>query len=113
MHELALARSLADLVEEEACRAGAARVRLVRVALGALGHVTPEAMRFCFDAATRGTRAEGAAFDIVIVPGQGRCESCGRAVRLAERFAPCPECGGERVRMTAGDELRLIEMEVE
>ena len=113
MHELALARSLADLVEDEACRACAVRVTRVRLALGALGHVAPEAMRFCFDAATRGTRAEGAAFDVVIVPGAGRCESCGHTVKLAERFAACPDCGGEHVRMTAGDELRLIEMEVE
>ncbi len=113
MHELALARSLAELVENEARQAGAARVMRVRLALGALAHVGPEAMRFCFEAAVRGTRAEGAGFDIVMIPGAGRCESCGQTVPLPERLAPCPECGGARVRMTAGDELRLIEMEVE
>ena len=38
---------------------------------------------------------------------------CGKTVPLAERFGPCPECGGFRVRMTAGDEMRVREIEVD
>ena len=37
----------------------------------------------------------------------------GRTVPLEERFAACPLCGSAPVRMTAGDELRVAEMEVE
>lgn len=112
MHELSLARGLVALAEDEARKAGAKRVTRLRLAVGALGHVTPEAMRFCFDAAASGSMVEGAALAIDIVPGAGRCRDCGRTVALAARFDPCPACGGF-VRMTAGDELRLTELEVE
>ncbi len=34
-------------------------------------------------------------------------------VALAERFGPSPDCGGHRVQLTAGDEMRVKELEVE
>lgn len=113
MHEMSLAEGLIELVEEEARKAGAGRVKVVRLALGALGHVEAEAMRFCFDAVSRGTSAEGAELDIVTVPGAGWCLDCGKTVPLTERFGACPECGQYHVQMTAGDDLRLAELEVE
>jgi len=39
-------------------------------------------------------------------------EDCGKTVALVERFSACPECGGFRVQMTAGDELKVREMEI-
>ena len=105
--------SLVELVEEEARRNGAARVRLVRLELGALGHVEPEAMRFCFDAATRGTLAEGAELDIVTLPGEGWCLDCGQSIALSERYGACPLCGQFHVQITKGDDLRLKELEID
>jgi hydrogenase nickel incorporation protein HypA/HybF len=113
MHEMALAEGLIELVEEEARKAHATRVTVVRLSLGALGHAEPEAIRFCFDAISRGTLAEGAALAIDIVPGAGWCLDCARTVPLTERFGACPDCGQYHVQMTAGDELRLSELEVE
>jgi hydrogenase nickel incorporation protein HypA/HybF len=113
MHEMALAESLVELVEEEARRAEARRVKVVRLALGAIGHVEPEAIRFCFDAVSRGTMAEGATLAIDLVPGAGWCLDCGKTVPLAERFGACPDCGLHHVQMTQGDDLRLSELEVE
>lgn len=113
MHEMALCMSLAELVEEEARRNGAARVRTVRLEVGALAHVEPEALRFCFDAVTRGTLAEAAALDIILVPGEGWCLDCGQGVPLKERFGACPLCGRHHVQMTQGDDLRLKELEIE
>jgi hydrogenase nickel incorporation protein HypA/HybF len=113
MHEMSLAEGLVELVEEEARKAGAGRVMVVRLALRALGHVEADAMRFCFDAVSRGTLAEGAKLDIVIVPGEGWCLDCGKSVRLTERMGACPECGQYHVQMTAGADLRLVELEVE
>ncbi|MFO1147551.1 MAG: hydrogenase maturation nickel metallochaperone HypA [Alsobacter sp.] len=113
MHEMALAEGLIDLVEEEGRKAQARRVTVVRLSLGALGHVEPEAIRFCFDAVSRGTLAEGATLAIDIVPGAGWCLDCARTVPLSERFGACPDCGQHHVQMTAGDELRLSELEVE
>jgi hydrogenase nickel incorporation protein HypA/HybF len=113
MHEMALAESLIQLVEEEGRKQGFTRVRVVRLEVGAFGAVEPEALRFCFDAVTRGSIAEDAALDIVALPGAGWCLDCARTVAIAERFGACPECGGFHVQMSAGEELRLKELEVE
>jgi hydrogenase nickel incorporation protein HypA/HybF len=113
MHEMALTESIVDILSEEARRQGFGRVRVVRLEIGALAHVEPAALSFCFDAVARGTVAEGAALDIIRAPGEGWCLDCGKTVPLTERFGACPDCGGRRVQMTAGDELRIQELEVD
>ena len=112
MHEVSLIESIVDLVAAERQKQAFTRVRMIRLAVGALGHAEPDALRFCFDAVTSGTIADGAALEIEIVPGAGWCAVCQRTIPIEERFAACPACDGP-LRMTAGDELRLAELEVE
>jgi hydrogenase nickel incorporation protein HypA/HybF len=113
MHELALTESLVDLIEGEGRKRGFSRVRVVRLEIGALGGVDPEAMRFCFDAVSKGTLIDGANLDIEVTPGEGWCLDCAKTVEMYERFGVCPECGCGHVQVTAGDDLRLKELEVE
>ncbi len=113
MHEVSLIESVVALVEDERRKQAFSRVRMIRLKVGALGHAEPDALRFCFDAVTRGTIADGARLEIETVPGEGRCSACRQLVPLEDRFAACPVCGSAQVRMTAGDELRLAELEVE
>jgi hydrogenase nickel incorporation protein HypA/HybF len=113
MHEMSIAESLVDLIGDEARREGFAGVKRVRLKLGALGHVEPAALLFCFDVVARGTVAEGARLDMETVPGAGWCPRCGKSVAITQRYDLCPACGRSHVVMTAGDELRLAELEVE
>jgi hydrogenase nickel incorporation protein HypA/HybF len=113
MHEMSLIESIVALVEDERRKQQFSRVRTIRLTVGVLGHAEPEALRFCFDAVTRGTIADGARLEIEQVLGEGWCSSCRRTVSLRERFAACPLCGDTEVTMTAGGELRLSELEVE
>lgn len=110
---MSLTESLIGLVEDEAKKGEFTKVKIVRLEVGALSHVSPDALLFCFDAVSRGTIAEGAQLDIITLPGQGWCMDCSKTVALSERFGACPECGNYHVQMTAGDELRLHELEVE
>ncbi len=113
MHEMSIAESLVELIEEEGRSRGFSRVKQIRVKIGALSHVEPDALRFCFDAVSYGTVAGGAHLKLETVAAAGWCSACGRTVSIAERYDICPECGQGHVRMTAGDELRLAELEVE
>ncbi len=112
MHEMALTESIVEIAVEAARQQGALRVTRVFVEVGALSCVEPEAMQFCFSAVAAGTLAEGAALEIERIPGAGWCADCDKPVPLAERFGLCPDCGGLSVRMTAGEELRVREMEI-
>lgn len=113
MHEMSLTESIVDIAVEAAQKEGARRVTRVVVEVGQLSHVEPEALAFCFAAVSRGTLAEGAKLEVARVAGAGFCPDCGKTVALAERFDPCPDCGGFRVQMTAGDELKVREMEID
>lgn len=113
MHELALAQGIVDVIREQAASGGFSRVKSVRLAIGALSHVEPEAIEFGFDAVSRGTIAEGAALLIDRPPGTAWCLDCSATVAIAGRADPCPGCGGFRLVVTGGEDLRVQELEVE
>ena len=113
MHELALTRSLVEIVLDEARQRGFHRVLVVRVRLGALSHVSPEALEFCFAAVTQDTCAADARLEIVRTPAQAWCADCGETVPVVDRLQPCVTCGGYHLSQFSGDELRLQELEVE
>lgn len=113
MHEMSLTENVIDILAEEGRKQGFARVRRVWLEVGVFSHVEPEALRFCFDVAARGTLAEGAGLEIVVAPGEGLCRDCAGRTPLTERFGACVHCGGRRVAMTRGAELRVKELEVE
>ncbi len=112
MHELSLSRSMIGIIESEAATHGFGRVSKVRLEIGALSCVAPEALSFCFDAATRGTVAEGADLEILTVPGSAWCRDCDTAVPIGQLGEPCPRCDGYSLRIQAGDEIRIKDLEV-
>jgi hydrogenase nickel incorporation protein HypA/HybF len=109
---MALAESMLQIVEDAARKNGAARVTAVRLELGALSHVEREALAFCFDAVTKGGVANGATLEIDATPGAAWCVPCGERVPLAQLGDPCPHCGGWRLTVVAGEEMRVKEIEV-
>ena len=113
MHEMSLAEGVLQLVEDTARREGARRVKTVALEIGTLASVEVEALRFCFDAVTRGSLAEGAALEIHPVQGAGWCLPCGATVPLEERYGICPRCGSCQVQPTAGTEMRVKEIEID
>ena len=112
MHELALAEGVLGICRDHAGRAGSDRVLSVRLEIGALSHVDPDALAFSFTAVARGTLAEGAELQIDRVPGRGWCHDCGHLVELSALGAPCPDCGGYKLQVSGGDDMRVKEMEV-
>ena len=108
MHELGLAQQVVEIC---AAASGGDRITRIVLEIGRLSAVLPDAMRFCFDAVTEGTVAEGAVLEIVEIPGLGRCRACGRETEVDRPFARC-ECGETDFEWLAGDELRIKAMEV-
>jgi len=85
-------------------------VHSVKVQIGALCAVVPDAMQFCFELATEGTVADGARLDLNVQPGSARCRSCGQSFELHDLILLCMrKC---RRRSVAGRDLRILSMEV-
>lgn len=108
MHELALVE---DILSAAHARAAGARVTRVVLEVGKLSAALPDALRFCFQLATEGTFAEGAALEIVEVPGSGRCLKCGATVEMHAPLAQCA-CGGTDLQWLSGEGLTVTRLEV-
>jgi len=113
MHELALAREIVAIVERAAEGQSVHHIRIIRLELGAFGHVEVSALRFAFLAAAKDTIAEGAELDITRSVGQAWCLDCRITVTLESRLSPCPLCGGVKLDIIGGAEFRVVEMEID
>ncbi len=112
MHELSICASIVDMLETSARQEGFSRVVRVQLEVGCFGGVEKEALQFGFDVSTRGSVAEDAILEILERSGQAWCFDCCRSFCVTRRDADCPECGGARLTVTGGDELRIKELEV-
>src|SRR5574340_333471 len=84
MHELSLAENMLRIIEDAAHEQDFRRVRAVVLEIGRLAAVEPDAMRFCFEAVTSGSIAEGARLEIIESAGQGRCATCHGMAKISD-----------------------------
>ena len=110
MHELGITRNVVSIVSEQA---QGQKVLRVTLDVGRLSGMLPEAIRFCFDVCSQGTPLQGAALHIVEVEGRGLCSTCGAEPVMTMPLGRCPVCREPSLRIVAGTELKIREMEVE
>ena len=108
MHELGLCEDIVAAVEQRAAGRPVARVR---VRVGRLHHVHPEAFDQSFAMAAAGGVADGADAELVLLPVRARCAGCGTEAEADELIAACPSCGSFDLELTGGDELILESLE--
>jgi hydrogenase nickel incorporation protein HypA/HybF len=113
MHELGITRNIVEIAEQHARQQSVSRVTSVRIEIGALSGVIPEAVEFAFEACTQGTLLEDAQLIIDRIAGRGRCDDCGRESEMDRYTFACPYCESFGMRTVQGEELRIIEMEVD
>ena len=60
----------------------------------------------------RGGPAETATLEIESTPGVAWCWDCAGSVALGAGEVACPGCGGHRLEITAGTEMRVHEIDL-
>jgi hydrogenase nickel incorporation protein HypA/HybF len=113
MHEYSIMQSALNQALREARLAGASRVHAIRLRIGVLSGVVPDALRFAFEALTPGTFADGALLMIDEVPARFWCATCRREFVSANLYAECPDCRHPSGELRAGREMELSSMEVD
>ncbi len=108
MHELGITQNIVAIVSE---RAGEQKVCRVKLEIGKLSAIVPDAVRFCFDICAKDTVLEGALLEIDEIDGLGKCNNCGKEMPLSLLAGTC-ECGCRDLKCIAGQELLIKEMEV-
>ena len=109
MHEMGITRNIVSIVAEHA---KSKKVTRVRLEVGKLSAVMPDALLFCFDVVAKGTVLEGAKLEIIEVVGRAKCRNCGAEVELHDLVSACV-CGSRDLNRISGEELNIKEMELE
>lgn len=113
MHEMSIAQSLVDILTEEMARHGAGVLKSVRLHIGQLSAIVPESLSFCFEVITKGTHMEGAKLVMDIIPLKGVCKQCHKDFQIKDYAFVCPHCESTEIETVAGQDLSIVEMEVE
>ena len=113
LHELSLTQNLIEIAEEHARRENATVITSVTIEIGALSGVMPEAVEFAFEACTKKTLAEGATLVIRRIPALGRCQQCSQECAMENLLDGCSACGSYALDILKGQEMALIELEID
>ena len=113
MHELAITKSMLDLVLAEAEKAGAKKVGKISLVIGEMTGVVEDSVRFYFDFLSKGTRAEGAALTVTPVAIRAKCRDCDKPFEAREFNWICPHCDSNNLDIVSGKELSVESIEVD
>ncbi len=114
MHELSIAMSIIELVQEESERRGGLQVSAVHLKLGALSGVVKEALLGSFEIACDDTPFKGARLVVEDVPVLIFCRNCQTQRPIdSMRLFCCAECGTPSAEVIQGKELEVVALEIE
>ncbi len=104
--------SALESASTELRKAGRREIVRLKLRVGVLSGVVPEALRFAFEALKGGTPASGANLEIELMPAVFRCLDCAALPELTEMAFSCPECQGCLVLDHGGNQLELTQLEL-
>jgi hydrogenase nickel incorporation protein HypA/HybF len=111
MHELSLCQAVAGVVKAHAT---GRRVTVVRVRVGALRQVVPDALSFSWTLVRDFEDLADAELELELVPGEVCCRPCGASSELTSRYSvACPACGSPDVEVLHGEEFMVTSIEVD
>lgn len=113
MHELGLAQNTLDLALQTASREGAERITVLRLQVGDLSGVVPEALQFALETIVTDTPAHDARIEIERIPAVCFCADCKAEFPADGYVYHCPHCAAQGCELLRGTEMTLISMEVD
>lgn len=114
MHELSIVSSIVDSVIQSLEKYPGARVKEVRLNVGALAAVVEDSLQFCYGIATEDTPLEGSRLVVKILPVVVHCEACAadEPIESLQSFR-CPRCEEPAGDVRQGRELEIESIEIE
>jgi hydrogenase nickel incorporation protein HypA/HybF len=113
MHEMSIVQGLIAIVKEEMDKSGALRLRSVRIKIGEMSGILPDALRTAFKILTDRDDMNGAHLNIDISALIGYCRGCEKEFKITDYRFTCPECGKEDIEVVSGREMTIVEIEVD
>jgi len=112
MHEFGIMAAALETAAQKTRAAGATQIHRLKLRVGKLSGVVPEALRFAFEALKDQSLAAQAELEIVEVPAGCWCADCAAEFDTAEGRYECPRCHQPSGDLRRGKEMELASLEI-
>lgn len=113
MHEYSIVSALLEQCEQHANENQAIRIAKVVIKIGVLSGVEPTLLTTAFETFKLEGRAKEAELVIDIQPIVIACNQCHTTNEVTERTVICPNCNSFDTKITDGEEMLLMQLELE
>lgn len=113
MHEYSIVQALIDSCEDNAKQNDATKVTKVVVKIGVMSGVEPHLLEVAFDTFKEGTVCSEAQFVMNIQEIKVFCNNCSKESELKKLEYLCPECSSDELKIIDGEEMYLMQLELE
>ena len=112
MHELSVAQSIIEIIQQHVPTSELSRVAAVRLTIGATAGVVPESLEFSFQALTAESLLGHARLEIETIPFRIYCNTCKTTTEDNSGFVVCGTCGSADTKIISGLEMQINEIEI-
>jgi hydrogenase nickel incorporation protein HypA/HybF len=113
MHEMSIAQSILDIVDEYMTKENGRKLMEVAVEVGELVAVVPDSLTFCYEVLVENSPYRESKLSINIIPLTGTCSDCNYSFKIENFEFVCPNCKSSSIAVKGGQELRITHLEVE
>jgi hydrogenase nickel incorporation protein HypA/HybF len=112
MHELSLARDIIDVVHQSVPENEIKFIKQVVIKVGRFSGVVADSLKFSYTAITAGTDMEGSELEIIDIPFELKCNTCGKTTTNDFGMMLCESCGSGDTEILSGSELAVSEVKL-
>ena len=113
MHEMSIAQSILDIVDEYMTNENGRKLLEVAVEVGELTAVVPDSLIFCYESLVDSSPYRDSKIRINVIPLTGTCPDCSKSFKIEKFEFLCPTCQSSNISVDGGQELRITHLEVE
>lgn len=113
MHEYSIVQSLIDTCDDYLKEHGAQKVTKIVLKVGVLSGIEPHLLENAFDTFKDGTVCSKAKLVLNIQKVKVHCNDCGIELELEKNNFVCPDCESCNLSVLDGEEMYLMQLELE
>ena len=113
MHEYSIVQSLIESCEEHVKSNNASKVTKVAVKIGVMSGVEPYLLKEAFELFKKETICDGCEFVMNIQKVKIECSDCHTTSELEKNEYCCPDCKSVEINVIDGEDMFLMQLELE
>ena len=114
MHEVSIASNIFRIVLSELEKQpNSPDLKIVKLKVGRLTAVVPDALEFAWNAIIKGSPLDGSQLEMEEIPILLKCHDCGNEFKIDDPVFICTDCSSTNTELLSGDELDIISLIVD